>query len=64
MKKQFYNAEELAQVLGISKSTAYVHIKQMNKELSEKGYLIISGRIPIAYVHERFFGLKGEGVVS
>lgn len=58
MKKQFYNAEELAEVLGIGKSTAYTRIKQMNQELAEKGYLIIPGKIPIAYVQERFFGIK------
>lgn len=58
MKKQFYNAEELAEVLGIGKSTAYARIREMNQELAEKGYLIIPGKIPIAYVQERFFGIK------
>lgn len=58
MRKQFYNAEELAEVLGIGKSTAYARIKEMNEELSKKGYLIIPGKIPIAYVQERFFGMK------
>lgn len=57
MKKQFYNAEELAEVLGIGKSTAYARIREMNQELTEKGYLVITGRIPIAYVQERFFGM-------
>lgn len=60
MKKQFYNAEELAAVLGIGKSTAYARIREMNQELSNQGYLIINGKIPIAYVQERFFGMKGE----
>ena len=57
MKKQFYNAQDLAELLGVSKSTAYVHIKRMNDELISKGYLIIPGKIPIAYVQERFFGV-------
>ena len=60
MKKQFYNAEELAEVLGIGKSTAYARIREMNQELAAKGYLVISGRIPIAYVQKRFFGMNME----
>lgn len=64
MTKQFYTAEELADLLRISKSTAYVHIKQMNAELENEGYLVVRGKIPIAYVEKRFFGLKGEGVTS
>ena len=60
MTKQFYTAEELAEVLRISKSTAYSRIKQMNEELLEKGYLIVRGKIPVAYVQERFFGMKDE----
>lgn len=60
MKKQFYTADELAKVLRISKSTAYSRIKQMNEELSQKGYLIVRGKIPVAYVQERFFGVREE----
>ena len=62
MKKQFYNAEELAELLGTSRSTAYKRIKEMNDELTSKGYLIVSGKVPIAYVQERFFGVKMEEV--
>lgn len=60
MKKQFYNAEDLAELLGVSRSAAYVHIRQMNEELAEKGYLIVRGKIPIAYVQKRFFGVCEE----
>lgn len=58
MTKQFYTAKELAELLRISESSAYVRIRQMNAELESKGYLVVRGKIPIAYVQERFFGMK------
>lgn len=57
MEKQIYTACELAEVLGVSTSKAYEYIRQMNDELQEKGFLVIRGRIPAAYVQERFFGV-------
>ena len=55
MNKRTYGAEELSELLGISKSKAYQHIKQMNDELKAKGYLIVRGRVPIEYAEQRFF---------
>lgn len=63
MTKQVYTANELAEVLGVSISKSYEYIRQMNEELKEKGYLIVNGKVPIAYVQERFFGI-GEEVVN
>ena len=44
-KQSFMRADEVAQELGISKSHAYKVIHGLNKELQEKGYLTISGRV-------------------
>lgn len=52
---QIYTAQELANLLNVSESKAYKLIKQMNEELEEKGFLTIRGKIPVAYVQERFF---------
>ena len=62
MDKQFYKAKDLAEILKISESKSYELIRQMNRELAEKGYLICRGRVPAAYVRERFFGVKEEAV--
>ena len=62
MDKQFYKAKDLAEILQISESKSYELIRQMNRELAEKGYLICRGRVPSAYVRERFFGVKEEAV--
>ena len=46
-------ADDVAKELGISKSFAYKLIRQLNRELREKGFLTISGRINRDYFQER-----------
>lgn len=45
--------EEVAEILQVSKSTAYHTMQQLNKELKAKGYITHSGRIPRSYLMER-----------
>lgn len=35
-------------MLGISKGHAYKIIRQLNKELEDNGYIVVSGKIPRA----------------
>lgn len=58
--KQVYTAKDVQELLGVSESKAYQYIKQMNNELAEKGYLTVRGKVPVAYLQERFFGVKAE----
>lgn len=58
MSRQTYNAKELGEVLGVSESKAYQFIRQMNDELKGRGFLVVRGKVPAAYVEERFFGVK------
>ena len=47
MKEQsFITAKELAVMLNISTGHAYKVIHRLNDELTQKGYLTFSGRIP------------------
>ncbi|TCS78351.1 hypothetical protein EDD59_112112 [Muricomes intestini] len=57
-KKQVYTAKDLQGLLEVSESKAYQYIRQMNEELSKKGYITVRGKVPVAYVQERFFGVK------
>ena len=54
MTKQVYTAKDLQELLGVSESKAYQYIRQMNEELQKKGFLTVRGKIPAAYVPERF----------
>ena len=58
MSKQVYGAKDLGELLGVSESKAYELIRIMNAELQQKGFLTLRGRVPAAYVQERFFGVK------
>ena len=60
MTRQVYGAKDLQELLGVSESKAYQYIRTMNAELQEKGFLTVRGKVPAAYVKERFFGVTAD----
>ena len=59
MSTQVYlNASSVEEILGVSKGFAYKIIRDMNKELSQKGYLVISGKVPTRYFEEKWYGMS------
>lgn len=54
--KRFLNVDDVAQYLDISVPTAYKIIRQLNKELVEKGYLTVSGRVSRTYFEQKIYG--------
>ena len=56
----FMRAEDVAEVLGISKSHAYKIMRKLNAELAAKGFLTISGRINKRYFMERAYYFADE----
>lgn len=56
MSKIYFNADEVAELLGVSKAKAYGIIKKLNNELETKGFIVINGKISIAYFNERWYG--------
>lgn len=55
--KIYYSAKDISQMLDVSVSKAYELIKKMNNELEKEGYLVLSGKVPIAYFNKRWYGL-------
>ena len=55
MENRFYNVHDIKKMLDISESKAYQIIRQLNKELSEQGYITIAGKIPKIYFEERTY---------
>lgn len=53
----FVKADDIAEILNISQSKAYSIIKKLNKELDEKGYRTINGRVSTKYFMEQFYGM-------
>lgn len=52
----FYSAAEVAQLLGISAGQTHQLMREWNKELEAKHYLVIAGKIPKQYLNEKIYG--------
>ena len=53
--KRFLSAQDVASELECSKSKAYTIIKQLNEELTEKGFVTLHGKINAKYFYERTY---------
>lgn len=62
MNENYYiYAEEVAEILGVAKGTAYKFIKQWNEELKAKGFLVQPGRISRKFFKEKLYGYDDGG---
>ena len=55
-KSLFVKAEELQELLGISRSESCRIIKKLNDDLKEKGFIVLSGRVSRKYLEEMIYG--------
>ena len=55
-KRAFLNAAEVAAELGSSKAYAYKLIRILNRQLEEKGYITMPGKISRNYFNEKIYG--------
>ncbi len=56
--KYLMRADEIAEELGVSKPYAYKLMQKLNKELAEKGFLVINGRVSHKYFEEQIYGMS------
>ena len=56
--KTFMRADEVAEELDVSKAYAYKIIRQLNDELSTKGFITVAGRVSRQYFSERIYGAE------
>lgn len=61
MDNNFMKAEEVAEVLGVSKSFAYKVMKKLNAELKAQGYVTIAGRVNKEYFMEKLCYSRKDG---
>lgn len=59
----FISWKEVSEILNCKKSHAYQVIRELNKELEEKGYMIEKGKVPSKYFFERF-NLKDQSDID
>ena len=62
MNNQMLRVEDVAREPDVSVSYAYKVIRQLNKELKEKGFITIAGRINRQYFNERIYGAERSEV--
>lgn len=60
MSKQFVDAKEVSETLGVSQAKAYMVIRELNSELKEKGYITIAGRCSRKFFSEKYYGYESE----
>ena len=66
MNSVFYSAQEVAEILGVSRTKilgvsrtkAYKIVKELNLELKAKGFIVIAGKIPKRYFEERCYAFN------
>lgn len=58
--KNFYTITDVAEMLGVSRTTAQRRIKSMNDQLEEQDYYTEPGKVPVELFHEKYPYLKKE----
>ncbi|MDE7203606.1 MAG: DNA-binding protein [Lachnospiraceae bacterium] len=56
-------AQDVVDMLGVSKGHTYKIIRQLNKELEDNGYIVVAGKIPKVYWDKKFYGYQ-SGVTT
>ena len=56
VEKVFMSAEEVAEVMDLSKAYAYKVIQRMNEKLEKTGYITMQGRIDRKFFYDQFYG--------
>ena len=62
-EKLYYNAADIATMLGISMGKSYKILREMNRDVAGRGFLTIAGKIPVEYFREKWYGAAKEAVV-
>ena len=57
-KNLYFTANEISEMLGISRGHAYKIVQKLNNELAEKGFIVISGRVPKKFFAEHYYGME------
>ena len=59
-KKFLMTANEVMDELGVSRAFAYRLMQKMNRELEEKGFTVINGKVSRKYFEEQFYGIAEQ----
>ena len=57
-EKMYMDVDDVCAILGVSKTYAYSLMREYNKELKAKGYIVVAGKIPTKFLAEKIYGLE------
>lgn len=57
IQKAQLTVEDVQELLGVSQSHAYKVIRALNKELVEKGFYVVRGKVSQQFFNEKFYGI-------
>lgn len=52
---KFYGVKDVCNFFECSQTKSYKIIRQLNKELEEKGFITYSGKVPVSYFNKRYY---------
>mgnify|MGYP001056867306 FL=1 len=53
----YFTAQEVQEMLGVSRAKAYKIVKEFNDELASKGFIVTAGKIPKKFLSEKYYGM-------
>ena len=53
LERNYFTAEQVAEIMGVSKGIAYKVMQKLNAELDAKGFITISGKVNRNYFIEK-----------
>ncbi len=53
----YFTAQEVQEMLGVSRAKAYKIVKELNDELASKGFIVTAGKIPKKFLSEKYYGM-------
>lgn len=54
------DVDDVCAILGVSKTYAYSLMREYNKELKAKGYIVVAGKISTKFLAEKIYGMKSR----
>lgn len=62
MNAQYITANQIETILGVGRTKAYSIVRKLNDELKRDGYIVVSGKCPMAYFQKKYYGFTPESV--
>ena len=59
-EKMYMDVDDVCAILGVSKTYAYSLMREYNKELKAKGYIVVAGKISNEIPGRKNYGMKVE----